>query len=154
MKYNEVEAVLRLALDALEKIYIAPEHEEYIRVWWPACEEAITALRQALDASTKLEQAQPSRSDIKQEPVAQCTNSDSWNCKYCSKVKTCEAINDHRNFASPPTQQSCSQRPAEEGEDTCKWVGLTFAEICECESEYANVFARNIEAKLKEKNLL
>ena len=32
------------------------------------------------------------------------------------------------------------------------WVGLTFAEICECESEYANVFARNIEAKLKEKN--
>ena len=32
------------------------------------------------------------------------------------------------------------------------WVGLTFAEICECESEYANVFARNIEAKLKELN--
>ena len=32
------------------------------------------------------------------------------------------------------------------------WVGLTFAEICECESEYANVFARNLEAKLKEKN--
>ena len=33
-----------------------------------------------------------------------------------------------------------------------EWVGLTFGEICECESEYANVFARNIEAKLKEKN--
>ena len=32
------------------------------------------------------------------------------------------------------------------------WVGLTFAEICECESEYLNVFARAIEAKLKEKN--
>ena len=32
------------------------------------------------------------------------------------------------------------------------WVGLTFAEICECESEYLNVFARAIEAKLKDKN--
>ena len=32
------------------------------------------------------------------------------------------------------------------------WVELTFAEICECESEYLNVFARAIEAKLKEKN--
>ena len=32
------------------------------------------------------------------------------------------------------------------------WVGLTFAEICECESEYLNVFARAIEAKLRSKN--
>ena len=48
---------LKLALEALQKIYIAPEHEEYIRVWWPACEQAIIAIKEAL--------AQP-----EQEPVA------------------------------------------------------------------------------------
>jgi hypothetical protein len=33
------------------------------------------------------------------------------------------------------------------------WVGLTFAEICECENTYyLHKFARAIEAKLKEKN--
>jgi len=48
---------LKLALEALQKIYIAPEHEEYIRVWWPACEQAIPAIKEAL--------AQP-----EQEPVA------------------------------------------------------------------------------------
>ena len=48
---------LKLALEALQKIYIAPEHEEYIRVWWPACEQAITAIKEFL--------AQP-----EQEPVA------------------------------------------------------------------------------------
>jgi hypothetical protein len=32
------------------------------------------------------------------------------------------------------------------------WVGLTFAEICECENDYLHKFARAIEAKLKEKN--
>lgn len=40
--------LMQQALEALQKIYIAPEHEEYIRVWWPACEQAITALRQAI----------------------------------------------------------------------------------------------------------
>jgi hypothetical protein len=40
--------LMQMALDALQKIYIAPEHEEYIRVWWPACEEAIKALRDRL----------------------------------------------------------------------------------------------------------
>lgn len=39
---------LKLALEALQKIYIAPEHEEYIRVWWPACEQAIPAIKEAL----------------------------------------------------------------------------------------------------------
>lgn len=29
---------------------------------------------------------------------AQCTNSDSWNCKYCKKTNTCEALKDPRNF--------------------------------------------------------
>jgi RNA polymerase subunit RPABC4/transcription elongation factor Spt4 len=35
-------------LDALQKIYIAPEHEEYIQGWWPACEAAIDTLRARL----------------------------------------------------------------------------------------------------------
>jgi hypothetical protein len=39
---------LKLALEALQKIYIAPEHEEYIRVWWPACEQAIIAIKDTL----------------------------------------------------------------------------------------------------------
>ena len=40
--------LMQMASDALQKIYIAPEHEEYIRVWWPACEEAIEVLRDRL----------------------------------------------------------------------------------------------------------
>jgi hypothetical protein len=32
------------------------------------------------------------------------------------------------------------------------WVGLTFAELCECENDSLLAFARAIEAKLKEKN--
>ena len=32
------------------------------------------------------------------------------------------------------------------------WVGLTFAEICECENDYLHIFARAIEAKLRSKN--
>lgn len=31
----------------------------------------------------------------------ECTNSDTWNCKYCDKTKTCEALNDPRNFGVP-----------------------------------------------------
>ena len=31
-------------------------------------------------------------------PKAECTNSDTWNCKYCRKTQTCEALNDPRNF--------------------------------------------------------
>ena len=46
---------MKQALEALQKIYIAPEHEEYIRVWWPACEDAITSLRQAIAEAEKRE---------------------------------------------------------------------------------------------------
>ena len=41
-------ATVEQALEALQKIYLAPEHDEYIRVWWPACEDAIAALKAAL----------------------------------------------------------------------------------------------------------
>jgi hypothetical protein len=32
---------------------------------------------------------------------AECTNSDSWNCKYCPKTDTCAALKDPRNFGTP-----------------------------------------------------
>ena len=40
-----------------------------------------------------------------QKPVAQCTESDSWNCKYCRKTESCKALQDPRNFASPPQRK-------------------------------------------------
>ena len=39
-----------------------------------------------------------------QSPVAQCLESDTWNCKYCRKTTTCEAIKDQRNFGIPGAQ--------------------------------------------------
>ena len=45
-------------------------------------------------------------------PKAECTNSDSWNCKYCNKTKDCEALKDPRNFAAPkaePVQRPVAQ---------------------------------------------
>ena len=63
------------ALEALQKIYLAPEHDEYIRVWWPACDEAITALRAALE--------QP-----EQEPVA-------WGMMLDGKIYDCITPEEH-----------------------------------------------------------
>ena len=44
-------------------------------------------------------------------PKAECTNSDSWNCKYCNKTKDCEALKDPRNFAAPKAEQPPVQEP-------------------------------------------
>ena len=44
-------------------------------------------------------------------PKAECTNSDSWNCKYCNKTKECEALKDPRNFAAPNAEQPPVQEP-------------------------------------------
>lgn len=41
--------------------------------------------------------------DYKSQQAAKCTNEDSWNCKYCRKTETCEALKDERNFGAPPT---------------------------------------------------
>lgn len=42
---------------------------------------------------------------------APCTDDDKWNCKYCGKIKTCEAIKDSRNFGKPigaaPLPEGC-----------------------------------------------
>jgi hypothetical protein len=37
---------------------------------------------------------------------AECTNSDSWNCKYCPKTDTCAALKDPRNFGTPASGRS------------------------------------------------
>ena len=50
---------------------------------------------------------------------------------------------DANMFDAVPLYTAPSKRP---------WVNLAFAEICECENESLLKFARNIEAKLKEKN--
>lgn len=42
-------------------------------------------------------------------PVAECTNEDSWNCKYCRKTEVCAALKDERNFGSP--QKADRQEP-------------------------------------------
>lgn len=42
--------------------------------------------------------------DLYPSPIAQtanCTNEDSWNCKYCRKTETCDALKDERNFGTP-----------------------------------------------------
>lgn len=35
------------------------------------------------------------------DEIEQCTNSDSWNCKYCRKTEICKALKDPRNFGVP-----------------------------------------------------
>ena len=53
-----------------------------------------------------------------EEQQATCTNSDSWNCKYCNKTKTCAALAaGQATVAQPPTPspQVAQQAPAGAG---------------------------------------
>lgn len=89
-----------------------------------------------LDARKILETAYYAQPE--QEPVAHCTNSDKWNCKYCRKTETCEALKDSRNF----------------GEPSKPWVGLTDEEIkgiLDC-GRGGLVDIKKAEQLLKEKN--
>ena len=124
--------VLKLALEALQKIYIAPEHEEYIRVWWPACEQAIPAIKEAL--------AQP-----EQEPVAWFSTLPDGKLSIKIVGKPTEG-NWGPLYATPPQRT---------------WVGLTDDEIDQglLRSDYAFKTAEAWRAgvvfamtKLKEKN--
>jgi hypothetical protein len=54
----------------------------------------------------RIQKAQP-----EPEPVTKCTNSDSWNCKYCRKTKTCDALTDARNFGTPIPPQRNEPEP-------------------------------------------
>ena len=116
-----------MSIEAMKQALKALEHDN------PAGRSAtITALRQAIEQAKK------------QEPVAQCTNSDSWNCKYCRKTETCEALKDPRNFGTPTRRE---------------WAGLTNEDMSAAWAQSKGdvlfrlmPFARTIEAKLKEKN--
>ena len=44
-----------------------------------------------------------------EKAVAECTNSDTWNCKYCNKTESCGALKDSRNFA-PPAREGLTPR--------------------------------------------
>jgi hypothetical protein len=110
------------------------------------------------------------------EPVAKCTNSDSWNCKYCRKTETCAALKDPRNFGTPikpePEPDWMERERAvgyREGHQAAlkqrEWVSLTEEDIrqsYETSGHYQTLrpqdsfavyaLARAIEAKSKEKN--
>jgi len=45
-------------------------------------------------------------SKINSVKAAPCTNSDSWNCKYCPKTADCAALKDKRNFGTPVAAQA------------------------------------------------
>jgi hypothetical protein len=74
--------------------------------------DAITAIRAHLDTPEQygyisggvkeLGDFHPLQYNTKDvEPVAKCTESDQWNCKYCNKTKTCAALADPRNHGTP-----------------------------------------------------
>lgn len=46
---------------------------------------------------------------------AKCTNEDSWNCKYCRKTETCEALQDKRNFGAPAPPPAARRGESAEG---------------------------------------
>ena len=102
----------------------------------PQIMEAITAIKQAL--------AQPAPV---QEPVAWIEHEWSGSgLRHLHFERREQSVRDEVMnpiwtplYTTPPAAQR-------------QWVGLTFAEICECEDEYLHKFARAIEAKLKEKN--
>jgi hypothetical protein len=58
-------------------------------------------LDQLIDRMARAQGAAPTAAQAAGRSVAQCTNSDSWNCKYCRKTETCEALKDPRNFGAP-----------------------------------------------------
>jgi len=119
---------LELALEALERsvatCFDQRSHDEVMGRPEHFVNRAITAIKEAL--------AQP-----EQEPVAQCTESDSWNCKYCRKTESCKALQDPRNFASPP-----QRKPLTYGQIRDLWArdnGLEDCHLCKIDDFIAAV---------------
>ena len=113
---------MKLALEALEN------HCGNYKLDDAGCdrhEKATTALKEAL--------AQP-----EQEPVATIDSIEQ------------EIYENTREFVSLNVMEWLLNRLNIPPQRT--WVGLTFAEICECENDYLHLFARAIEAKLRSKN--
>jgi hypothetical protein len=111
--------LMKLEGDKHMKIYGMDEQLEQQAV---ATEEKWDGvLHKGIIHSEKLITSQPKQEQG--EPVAQCTNSDTWNCKYCRKTETCKALKDQRNFGQPKQEQ---------GEPD--WKALVLNHNAECES--------------------
>lgn len=54
---------------------------------------------------------------LNKNEVEKCTNSDSWNCKYCRQTETCKALNDPRNYEGLVTPQPASKYIFQEHDD-------------------------------------
>lgn len=56
---------------------------------------------------------------MRMDSPPECTSTDRWNCKYCQKISSCDAISDLRNFAATPPQPTapapCGNTPYDEG---------------------------------------
>ena len=136
MKANHIEA-MKLALEALEEPHpgIRTCFTDAI-TYREKVKQAITALREALANEALDKMAENARElGLDYEPAQQEPD----NSNYRLDPPGLDPL-----YASPPAQRQARSA------DT--WVGLTFAEICECENDYLHIFARAIEAKLKEKN--
>ena len=89
-----------------------------------------------------------------QEPVAQCTESDSWNCKYCRKTESCKALQDPRNFTTPPQRKPWVSLTDEDAAAIAyKGFDDYWTEDCKGRDVEAwTASGRAIEAKLRELN--
>ena len=166
------DAALKLALEALDIVKIHFTQNRHVN-------EAITAIKQALAAPVQEPEyvytcngcdtlyreddvscdctvnglmeftrhilapdtAPPAQPAPVQEPVAWLYKDDWGRTKIAFSKETANEWGTEVQplYTTPPAAQR-------------QWVGLTFAEICECENDYLHLFARAIEAKLKEKN--
>ena len=137
---------LKLALEALQKIYIAPEHEEYIRVWWPACEQAITAIKEALAqpehgwtperiaGMARLKEAQDKKlAQPEQEPVGEIVDAieGAFKCSFTKMLPVGTKL-----YTTPPQRKPLSDEEIETYRHMIDWTA---------EWSYIN-FARAIEA--------
>ena len=80
-----------------------------------------------------------------EQAVAECTNSDTWNCKYCNKTESCGALKDSRNFA-PPKRKPLSTKQAEDLWETTFKSAVPyyiFDEICVAIEQYYGIGEKN-----------
>ena len=126
---------LKLALEALQKIYIAHEHEEYIRVWWPKCEQAIAAIKEALAQHDSV-QAKP---ELEQEH-------DDLTIAYIAGLSRGKDLAPQREW-----QRLTDEEVIGIGNASSLKAKLTSTGIIIHPDGIKN-FAQTIEAKLKEKN--